>query len=233
MSLPPVARRVLGLFAREPRPGRVKSRLAADTSPEWAARVAAAFLGDLVERLMAVDARRVLAFTPTEAAPYFAGLANGRFLLRAQCEGDLGQRLADFCAGQFAEGAERVVVVGSDSPTLPAEYVRLAFEELDRADVVLGPAADGGYYLLGCARRLPPLFDGVAWGSARVLLDTVARLADPAWKLALLPPWYDVDTLDDWRALCGHLAALRRAGLDPAVPRTEALAAAFTSSAPG
>ena len=224
MPSPSAKVRVLGLFAREPRPGRVKSRLAADTGPEWAARAAAAFLGDRVERLAAVEARRVLAFTPAAAEPYFTGLARGRFLLRPQCEGDLGRRLRDFVGAQLRDGAESVVVVGSDSPTLPVAFVEQAFRELERADVVLGPAADGGYYLLGCARRLPPLFEGVAWGGRRALLDTVARLADPGWRLALLPPWYDVDTLDDWWALRGHLAALRRAGLDPGVPHTEALA---------
>jgi glycosyltransferase A (GT-A) superfamily protein (DUF2064 family) len=88
---------------------------------------------------------------------------------------------------------------------------------------VLGPATDGGYYLVGCGRRPPPIFEDVAWGGPTVLAESVARLADPAWRLALLPPWYDVDTRDDWRMLCGHLAALRRAGLDPGVPHTEAL----------
>jgi rSAM/selenodomain-associated transferase 1 len=222
---PSADRRMLGLFAKEPRPGRVKSRLAAETTPEWAARVAAAFLRDLVVRLAAVDARRVLAFAPPEAEPYFAGLACGRFVLRPQCDGDLGRRLADFFAAALQDGAEQVVVVGSDSPTLPLAHVAKAFAELERADVVLGPAADGGYYLLGCAGRVPPLFEGIPWGGARVLWDTVARLGGPGWNLAVLPPWYDVDTLDDWWALRGHLAALRRAGIDPEVPHTEQLAA--------
>jgi hypothetical protein len=128
--------------------------------------------------------------------------------------------MAAFLDEQLRAGAETVVLLGSDSPTLPLELVRQAFKELDRADVVLGPATDGGYYLLGCARRLPPIFNGIPWGSCRVLAETVARLSDPTWRLAVLPPWYDVDTLEDWWALCGHLAALRRAGLDPGVPRT-------------
>jgi glycosyltransferase A (GT-A) superfamily protein (DUF2064 family) len=135
--------------------------------------------------------------------------------------------MADFIGRRLADGAESVVLVGADSPTLPVDYVGRAFDALGRADVVLGPALDGGYYLLGCGRRLPPVFDGVAWGTGRVLAQTVARLADPSWRLALLPPWYDVDAPADWRLLCGHLAALRRAGIDPATPRTEALAREF------
>ena len=116
-----------------------------------------------------------------------------------------------------------MVLVGTDSPTLPLVLVEQAFQELEQADVVLGPATDGGYYLVGCGRRLPPIFEGVAWSSSRTLTDTIARLADPSWRLALLPPWYDVDTGDDWQMLRGHLAAMRRAGLDPGIPHTAAL----------
>ena len=116
-----------------------------------------------------------------------------------------------------------MVVLGTDSPTLPPAYVEQAFAALDNADVVLGPATDGGYYLVGCGGRVPPIFEGIAWGGPTVLAETIALLADPSWRLAVLPPWYDVDTADDWRMLCGHLAALRRAGLDPGVPHTERL----------
>jgi glycosyltransferase A (GT-A) superfamily protein (DUF2064 family) len=114
-------------------------------------------------------------------------------------------------------------MVGTDSPTLPIEYVEQAFAELASADVVLGPATDGGYYLVGCGPNCPPIFEGIAWSTGRVLADTVAALAEERWRLAVLPPWYDIDTAEDWLMLCGHLAALRRAGIDPGVPYTEAL----------
>jgi rSAM/selenodomain-associated transferase 1 len=185
--------------------------------------VARAFLLDLLARLGAVSARRVVAFAPPDAGPRFAEMVRDRFALVPQADGDLGRRLSVFFADEIAAGPESVVVVGSDSPTLPPGHVEQAFAELRRANVVLGPATDGGYYLVGCGRRCPPIFEGVAWGASTVLAESVARLADPGWRLALLPPWYDVDTLDDWRMLCGHLAALRRAGLVPGVPHTEAL----------
>jgi rSAM/selenodomain-associated transferase 1 len=217
-----LARRVLGLFARHPLSGKVKTRLAAATSPEWAAQVAAAFLADLLDRLALCDARRILAFTPDDARPYFAA-ANQHFELVPQGDGDLGRRLQRFVEAQLAAGAEAVVVVGADSPTLPVAFIEQAFDRLDNSDVVLGPATDGGYYLLGCARRVPPIFDNIHWGDSAVLAETIARLAGASCPLALLPPWYDVDTIDDWRMLCGHVAALRRARIDPGVPRTEAL----------
>jgi rSAM/selenodomain-associated transferase 1 len=261
--------RVLGLFAKQPSPSQVKTRLAAATSPEWAARVAEAFLRDTLNRLLQVDARRFVVFAPVGAASFFLALAGDRFELTPQCPGHLGQRMAGCIAAQIEAGAEAVVLVGTDSPTLPTDLIEQAFRELERADLVLGPATDGGYYLIGCGRRLPPVFEGIDWSSSRVLGQTVAALAPLAphpptpsptegrggerqkdsgartasslpplpwvgeggrggegqqpWRLAVLPPWYDVDTLDDWWMLRGHVAALRHAGIDPGLPATEAL----------
>jgi rSAM/selenodomain-associated transferase 1 len=213
--------RVLGLFAKWPQPGAVKTRLTDD--PFFGAAVARAFLLDTLARLRAVDARRVLAFAPADAACDFADLTPREFLLTPQPDGDLGRRLECFMEAQFDEGAAAVVVVGADSPTLPVGHVEQAFAELEHADLVLGPATDGGYYLIGCGRRVPPVFTDIPWGGSRVLAETVARLGDLAWRLAVLPPWYDVDTPEGWDVLGGHVAALRRAGIDPGVPHTEAL----------
>ncbi len=225
----PTAERVLGVFAKAPVPGRAKTRLAETAGDAWAARVAAAFLADTLERLAAAGARRFVAFDPPDARPFFASLVAGRYELAAQAPGHLGERLSAFVRDRQREGAAAIVLVGTDSPTLPAEFVRRAFEELERADLVLGPATDGGYYLVGCGRRLPPIFEGIDWGGPRVLAETVARLGEPGWRLAVLPPWYDVDTAQDWEMLCGHLAALRRAGTDPSVPHTERLLTGLSS----
>src|SRR5262249_17472804 len=114
--------------------------------------------------------------------------------------------------------------IGTDSPTLPLDWVTSAFAQLTSADVVLGPATDGGYYLLGTSRFLPQLFANIRWSSADVLQQTLTRL-DSSMNLGLLPSWYDIDTVDDWRMLRGHLAAMRRAGIDPLAPHTESLVA--------
>jgi rSAM/selenodomain-associated transferase 1 len=220
---------VLGVFAKWPAAGAVKTRLAG-ADPAWAARVAQAFLVDTLARLSSIAAQRMIAFTPAEAATVFAALAGDHYALVPQGDGDLGQRLERFLGERLAEGAGCVVVVGTDSPTLPVEYVERAFELLQTADIVLGPATDGGYYLFGCRGNVPPVFDGVAWGTTEVLAQTVARLENRQWRLALLPPWYDVDTRADWELLRGHLLAQRRAGLDPGVPHTEPLANENVSS---
>jgi rSAM/selenodomain-associated transferase 1 len=212
----------LGIFAKHPTPGQVKTRLAAATSPEFAAQVADAMLRDTLDRLAAIDAERWLVFTPHDAAPTMGEYPAGRYGLTPQGDGDLGQRLRRFLEEHMRSGTERIVVVGSDSPTLPVHFVVKAFDELQRAEVVLGPASDGGYYLIGCTRSVPMAFDGIAWGGSTVLTETIARL-DTATPLAVLPPWYDVDTFEDWQILEGHVTALRKAGIDPGVPHTETL----------
>jgi len=214
------------LLAKHPRAGFVKTRLAADTSPSWAAAVADAFLRDLLRRLAGIDARRVLAFTPTDAASrvFFTTVAAPHFEPIPQVDGDLGQRMESLLRTLFAAGSSAGLLIGADSPTLPIAFIEQAFQELETgADVVLGPAMDGGYYLLGCARQVPPIFAGITWSGPHVLAETIACLEDTPARLALLPPWYDVDTLGDWWTLQGHLAALRRAGLDSGLQKTLAL----------
>ena len=127
-----------------------------------------------------------------------------------QPEAELGERLRSFFADQLDDTTARVIVIGSDSPTLPREYVERGFDLLDDADCVVGPATDGGYYLIGMRGRLLPIFAGITWSSAAVLEQTVSRIESAGAKLALLPVWYDVDTLDDLRLLRGHVRALRR-----------------------
>src|SRR4051794_21601054 len=109
--------KLLGVFAKRPAAGQVKTRLAVRTSPEWAERVAVALLSDILDRLSAVAARRLLVVTPDEAAPELALSARDRFEVEPQGVGDLGQRLARFFERHLEQGP--VVVVGSDSPTMP------------------------------------------------------------------------------------------------------------------
>jgi uncharacterized protein len=217
--------RVLGIFAKQPAAGAVKTRLARETTPEWACEVAAAFLGDTLDRAATVQAERIIAFAPEEGRAWFETAAAGRFDLQPQVDGDLGRRMQAFFDQQVGRGADCTVIIGADSPTLPVEFIHEAFEAFDLgADVVLGPASDGGCYLIGFGPLglEPTCFEGIQWSSAHVLAQTVGRLG-PAMSLRLLPPWYDVDTLADWQMLCGHIVAMRRAGLDPGVPRTEVI----------
>ena len=138
----------LGLFVKFPEPGRVKTRLAAEIGHELAAELYSAFLSDLIPRFRDITARRVLAYTPNDdrSRQFFERLADGQFELWAQPEGNLGERMRSFFE---AFGPEPVVLMGSDSPTLLRNHVEHALNVLRSVDCVLGPATDGGVYLIG------------------------------------------------------------------------------------
>lgn len=220
---------VLGILGQKPVPGQVKPQLIEEHGPEVAAEIHEAMLFDILdtwdsEAVLNPGGRRVLVYGPTNAGPWFDPRVPASFALQPQAEGGPGARLHAFFAGEFEDGAARVVVIGSDSPTLDPTIVVTAFLCLEGRDVVLGPSSGGGYYLVGARASAPPIFDGIDWGTPRVLGQTVDRLKDTGLSLSILPPWYEVETPDSWRMLAGHLRALRRAGLDPGLPRLERLA---------
>jgi rSAM/selenodomain-associated transferase 1 len=216
---------VLGIFGKQPELGQVKTRLAVGLGDEAALKIHEAMLFDVLETwgsdaVLAPGGRRVLVYSPADAGPWFDTRVPECFALQPQVEGDLGARMREFFAGEFEDGAIRVVLIGSDSPTLDPTIVITAFLCLEGRDVVLGPSTDGGYYLVGTRGSVPPIFDSIAWSSPDVLSQTIDRLKDTGLSLAVLPPWYDVDTPENWRTLAGHIRAMRRAGVNPALPRT-------------
>lgn len=208
--------RAVVLFAKPSRPGRVKTRLIGDLTAEQASQLHAAFLADLRERLKGGAFSLVMAWAvgEDEALP-------PSDLPAFRQEGDgLGERLY---AGlrRAAAGHARVLAVGSDHPELPLERVHRAFEQLERGhDVAIGPAEDGGYYLIAVAadRLTPALFQGHAWSTASVLSTTLARCEELGLSVALLPEGSDVDTPADLARLA---SALRDTDLD--CPRTRRL----------
>ena len=222
----------LVLFARFPEPGAVKTRLAAATGPAFAAQIYHAFLSDLLPRIRDACDQRVLAYTPDtpKSVAFFRDLTDGDATLWPQPSGSLGERLSagfDTFLGQF----QRVIVIGSDTPTLPPELIAEADESLENSDCVLGPAVDGGYYLVGLRRSCADMFTDIVWDGPNVLEQTVSRVQSAGLSLHVLRPWYDVDTVDDLHALRGHLAAQRVAGDDPGVPCTERLLVSESSLA--
>lgn len=200
----------LGMFVRQPVPGQVKTRLANEVGTHRACEIYAAFLADLISRFRAGADRRFLCFAPDDASArtHFQTAAGVDYGLWPQPSTDLGSRLKQFFDDQLLGSAERVVVIGSDSPTLPREYVEQAFEMLKSADCVLGPATDGGYYLIGQRHPGWDLFAGVEWSTNCVLDQTIAQIIKRGIRLALLPVCYDVDTADDLQFLQSHVRAM-------------------------
>jgi rSAM/selenodomain-associated transferase 1 len=209
----------LMVFARAPVEGAVKRRLAAALGPARALALYQAFLDDacaLAGAVASSGARAVLAVAGAVDHPAIARLAREHGLAVVEQRGDdLGARMAHAIASQLAYGP--VCVIGSDSPTLERALVEDAFARLERHDVVLGPATDGGYWLVGARRPAPELFAGVEWGSDRVLTETLARLR--ACDHALLPFWYDVDDAAGLELLRAHLGVLPPS-VAPATRRT-------------
>ena len=198
--------RQLGMFAKFWAPGKVKTRLAAAIGAEQAAELHAVFVRTLLARFAKTAERRVLAFSPPERRAEFEALAAGSWLLEPQTSGDLGQRMRCYFDSAFAAGAQRVVLIGSDAPTLPASYIEAAFERLADCPVVLGPADDGGYYLIGASHQSPPIFDTIAWSQPTVYAETVSVLKSAELDYYALAGWYDVDVLDDLKRLNAELS---------------------------
>lgn len=192
-------KRHLIVYAKRPRPGYAKTRLGAAIGMEQAAGVYArllyACLLDLVHADLADTCIELSLGSPTDV-PFFVD-AFPELAVGAQVEGDLGQRLAASFGQAFAAGAEAVVVTTSDTPGLDGRLVDAAFRALEGAPVVIGPAADGGYYLIGMRAPGAPLFEGVAWGSERVLAQTRALAGAQGLVVASLPERFDVDTLEE------------------------------------
>ena len=190
------------VFARVPALGRVKSRLAAGVGQPAALAVYRELLAITNTAIVAagVPATVWLADTagPEPSAAETAEWAT--HAARCQPEGDLGARMITAFAAAFTAGARRVAIIGTDCPGLRAGHLTEAFAALDTADVVLGPATDGGYYLLGLRRPQPELFANKAWSTASVLADTVADARRLGLRVALLPELRDVDTADDLAA---------------------------------
>ena len=190
------------LFTRYPEEGTSKTRLI----PALGAAGAADLQRRMTEWTVAVVARFIERFPVSAEIRYDGGSLDQMAAWLAspipcipQEGNDLGARLASAFAAAFAGGARRVVVIGADCPGLTVGVLVAAFAALSRHDLVLGPATDGGYYLLGLSREAPSIFSEIPWGSAEVLAATLARAEALALSIQLLEPLADVDRPEDLR----------------------------------
>jgi rSAM/selenodomain-associated transferase 1 len=195
------------VFAREPELGRVKTRLAAGIGAEAALAV---YRELLALTAAAVTAAQVPATVWLAEAPAGADPAQPRpewpgLPWRVQpAAGALGERMAQAFGEAFAAGAGRVVIIGTDCPGLSAELLRQAFDQLLSHELVVGPADDGGYYLLGMNTLHNKLFANKAWSTDTVLPDTLADAARLGLRVAQLPTLHDVDSAQDLATWRGH-----------------------------
>jgi rSAM/selenodomain-associated transferase 1 len=195
------------VFVKAPVPGRVKTRLRDPLSGPQAARLYEAFVRDAVAGArLCGEAAVSVAYEPHPKRPDLAWLEDAPPWF-PQEDGDLGARLIAAFDRGFLAGAGKIVVIGSDCPDLDPAILRQAFARLDDAQAVLGPAEDGGYYLVGLRAPMPHLFTKMTWSDSGVLERTLERLSLRGDSFALLPPRADVDTFDDLKALASRLTA--------------------------
>jgi rSAM/selenodomain-associated transferase 1 len=196
------------VFAKVPRPGRVKTRLTPALTPTEAARLYTAFLRDTMRqsrRLSGADVRLYLA--PSLPDGDIDGVP-ADVTLHEQAGDGLGERMKGAFKDTLRDGYERVIVVGSDHPTLPLSFLQEAVRALDDSEsLCLGPTEDGGFYLLGMSAFYPQLFDDMSYSHSGVFADTLVRAEQTDAQITVLPQWYDVDTPEDLRRMLSDLAS--------------------------
>jgi|SRR5215207_9616150 len=197
------------VVAKQPTPGQTKTRLCPPLSYVQAADLYECFLRDTLDIMRQVGSVQCkIGFLPEDAQGYFQQLAPD-MELACQRGASLGERLDYLLTEALANGARRVVVMDSDSPTLPPAYISQAFDQLTDVDVVLGPTRDGGYYLIGMKQPQSHLLRQVQMSTPHVLADTQALAEATGLAISLLPAWYDVDTINDLHRLDEEITTLR------------------------
>jgi uncharacterized protein len=206
-----MTRRALIVVAKRPAPGQTKTRLSPPLSVDEASALYECFLHDTLDLIRAarqmIQFQPIIAYLPAGEEIYFRELAP-EFDLLLQRGADLAERLNDATTYSLTDGGyDQMVIMDSDSPTLPAENVCRAFTTLDGlADVSLGPCDDGGYYLIGLKRPAPDLFLTVTMSTPHVVADTLARAHASNLHVEILPGCYDIDFVTDLHRLIDDLS---------------------------
>jgi len=221
-------RPALIVFCREPIEYQVKTRLLGSMSPAAAAALSDAFIRDALAKAVAVRPSRIViagsAPGRSERSKYFQRLAHSyNAELIDQGGGSLGRRMARALELFSSSGA---MLIGTDTPSLPAALLDANLGALRRTRVVIAPSLDGGYYAVGVRGALPPIFTAIRWGTSSVFASTVKRLKRAGIPYALGPAWYDVDRWADVMLLAAHLrmlARMRRRAVSSPCPATESV----------
>ncbi len=186
--------KALILFLKYPEPGKVKTRLGSELGFDRAAEFYKLFIKQTFDLAQNCSAKQIfVAFEPIDRKVEIAEFIPKKFTIFPQEGKNLGERMLNAFKYVFAKGYKDAVILGSDSPTLPLENIDAAFEKLSKADLVLGPAEDGGYYLIGLNQVHAGLFENIKWSSSSVMQTTIERGKSLQLQYELLSAWYDVD----------------------------------------
>lgn len=190
-------------FVKYPEAGLVKTRLSAELNETTAVELYRCFVLDLLSMLGKLAAPFLICFSPENSLEKFIGWLGDKYTYMPQQGEDLGQRMQNALAQAFAQGFERAIIIGSDSPDLPGKVIHEAFSSLETHDAVIGPSVDGGYYLIGFRNNafLPEAFDGIEWSTDTVFAETLRILEQAELSVYKLPEWRDIDTLADLKSM--------------------------------
>jgi uncharacterized protein len=205
-------RSAVAIMAKAPEPGQVKTRLCPPLSHREAAQLYQCFLVDKIAQVNGLqEAAPVVSYTPDESKPAFKDLTPPHFALIPQRGDDLGARLLFTFDQLFRQGYTQVIVIDSDTPTLPTAYLEEALRLIaaHENDVVLGPTEDGGYYLIGLRQAHRELFERMPWSTSQVFPETRRRSQQSGLTVTCTESWYDVDTAEDLTRLMGSLDHLQ------------------------
>lgn len=182
---------------KAPVAGTVKTRLVPPLSKEDATMLYRYFIQDTFSRISALNGIGIIAaYTPQNQEYAIRKLLPLRTVLIPQKGKDLGERLVNIFSQLFSAGYKKVVIIGTDSPDLPIEYIKKSFAMLKgKTELVLGPAEDGGYYLIAMSRPCKEIFKNIKWSTDTVFEKTLEKAKKAGLKAALLPKWYDVDDM--------------------------------------
>jgi len=203
--------RAIIIMTKVPIAGTVKTRLHSILSPEECAELAAAFLQDTVGKAQTVHSKKIIAFSPSDKRDELEAVLPSEHFLIAQNGADLGERMFNAFQFAFERNLDAVVMIGTDSPTFPADYIEQAFDCLENADAVLGKTTDGGFYLIGFQCRLQKeIFENVEWSSARTFRQTKENITRLNLNLQEIPSWFDVDEPEDLHKLFAEFQTDKR-----------------------
>lgn len=195
-------KRTIIIMTKVPRAGNVKTRLQNILSPENCAELAAVFLKDTVNKAKSVCDKIIIAFFPPSEKDKLTEILPDENILIEQTGANLGERMFSAFEFAFANDSDAVVMIGTDSPTFPADFIEQAFEFLEtNSDVILGKTEDGGFYLIGLRVLPKEIFENVAWSSPKTFEEVYRNIMDLNLHLRETPSWYDVDEPPDFEKL--------------------------------
>lgn len=189
---------VVLVFQRNEVLGKVKTRLAAGVGEEQAMEIYRYLLNKTYLALKEITVPVTTYFSEFIPENPIHSAENKQ----VQVGGDLGERMRNAFVAHLESGMEKVVLIGTDCPSLEGTHLVQAFEALEHSELVLGPARDGGYYLIGMKRRADFLFEGITWSSELVLSQTLTLAAEQGLRSSLLPILEDIDSPEDWERYC-------------------------------